>query len=76
MTPTPVTKRAKPSLAWLCTSGWSAGDAHEAVYTWIESNGYRITGPDRELNLYHTMPITQDNPNYVTEIQYPVEKMN
>jgi DNA-binding transcriptional MerR regulator/predicted transcriptional regulator YdeE len=52
------------------------GDAHEAVFTWIESNGYRINGPDRELNLYHTMPITQDNPNYVTEIQYPVEKVN
>ncbi len=48
--------------------------AHEAVLTWIEANEYRIVGPDRELNLYHTMPIRQDNPAYVTEIQYPVEK--
>jgi DNA-binding transcriptional MerR regulator len=49
--------------------------AHEAVHTWIEANGYRIVGPDRELNLYHTMPIRRDNPSYVTEIQYPVEKV-
>lgn len=50
------------------------GQAHEAVITWVEANGYRIVGPDRELNLYHTPPFTRDNPTYVTEIQYPVEK--
>jgi DNA-binding transcriptional MerR regulator len=50
------------------------GDAHEAILTWIEANGYRIVGPDREINLYHTMPIRLDDPSYVTEIQYPVEK--
>jgi DNA-binding transcriptional MerR regulator/predicted transcriptional regulator YdeE len=50
------------------------GDAHEAVITWIAANGYRIVGPDRELNLYHTMPIHPDEPSYITEIQYPVEK--
>jgi DNA-binding transcriptional MerR regulator/effector-binding domain-containing protein len=50
------------------------GKAHEAVLRWIEANGYRIVGADRELNLFHTMPITLDNPTYVTEIQYPVEK--
>lgn len=52
------------------------GEAHEAVFTWIEANGYRIAGPDRELNLYHTMPIRRDNPSYITEIQYPVEKLS
>jgi len=52
----------------------SIGAAHEAVFTWIEANGYRIAGPDRELNLYHIMPIRLDDPAYVTEIQYPVEK--
>jgi DNA-binding transcriptional MerR regulator/predicted transcriptional regulator YdeE len=51
------------------------GQAHEAVLTWTEANGYRIVGPDREMNLYHTMPIRLDNPSYVTEIQYPVEKI-
>jgi DNA-binding transcriptional MerR regulator len=50
------------------------GAAHEAILTWIEANRYRIVGPDRELNLYHTMPIRLDNLSYVTEIQYPVEK--
>lgn len=50
------------------------GEAHTAVLTWTEANGYRIVGPDRELNLYHSMPIRQDDPSYVTEIQYPVEK--
>jgi effector-binding domain-containing protein len=52
------------------------GDAHEAVIRWIDANGYRVVGPDRELNLHHTMPIRQDNPTYVTEIQYPVDKTN
>lgn len=52
----------------------SIGDAHDAIHRWIEGSGYRIVGPDREINLFHTPPITRDNPTYVTEIQYPVEK--
>ncbi|MEP7294210.1 MAG: MerR family transcriptional regulator [Chloroflexota bacterium] len=50
------------------------GEAHEAVIKWIEANGYQITVPDREINLYHAQPIRQDDPSYVTEIQYAVEK--
>ena len=50
------------------------GEAHEAVLRWIEANGYRIVGSDREIYLYNTMPIRLDDPSYVTEIQYPVEK--
>lgn len=50
------------------------GTAHEAVLHWIEANGYRIVGPDRELNLYHAQPIRLDDASYITEIQYPVEK--
>jgi DNA-binding transcriptional MerR regulator/predicted transcriptional regulator YdeE len=52
------------------------GDAHEAILKWIEANGYRIAGPDREVYLYNAMPIRRDDPSYVTEIQYPVEKAN
>jgi DNA-binding transcriptional MerR regulator/predicted transcriptional regulator YdeE len=52
----------------------SIGNAHEAVLKWIDANRYQIVGPDREVNLYNTMPISLDNPSYVTEIQYPVEK--
>ena len=50
------------------------GEAHEVILTWIEANGYRIVGPDREINLYNTTPIRLDDPSYVTEVQYPVEK--
>jgi DNA-binding transcriptional MerR regulator len=50
------------------------GNAHEAVITWIEANGYHIVGADRELNIYNKPPIRLDDPSYVTEIQYPVEK--
>ena len=50
-------------------------DAHEAVFTWIEANSYRIIGPDREVYLYNTPPINLDDPSYVTDIQYPVEKI-
>lgn len=50
------------------------GQAHEAVLRWIEANQYRIVGPDREINIYNRPPIRRDDPTYVTEIQYPVEK--
>jgi len=50
------------------------GQAHEAILTWIEANGYRIAGPDREVYLYNSTPIRLDDPSYVTELQYPVEK--
>jgi DNA-binding transcriptional MerR regulator len=54
----------------------SIGEAHEAIICWIEANGYRIAGPDREINLYNKSPIRLDDETYVTEIQYPVEKIN
>jgi DNA-binding transcriptional MerR regulator len=50
------------------------GRAHEAIVAWIEANGYRIAGPDRELNLYHTPPIRLDDPSYITEVQYPIAR--
>ena len=49
------------------------GAAYNAIMSWTESNGYQITGPDREL--YLTSPTdTQDPAQYVTEIQFPVKK--
>jgi DNA-binding transcriptional MerR regulator/predicted transcriptional regulator YdeE len=50
------------------------GEAHEAILQWIEANAYQIVGPDREVYLYNTPPIRLDDPAYITEIQYPVEK--
>ena len=41
---------------------------------WIEANGYKISGPNREIYLYCTEQVRQDDDSYVTEIQFPVEK--
>ncbi len=51
------------------------GAAHKAILTWIEANGYRTVGPDREVYLYNTVPVRLDDPSYVTELQYPVQKV-
>ncbi len=49
------------------------GEAYNALMAWIESNGYQITGPDREL--YFTDPSKVKDPaENVTEIQFPVKK--
>lgn len=48
-------------------------EAYNALMAWIESNGYQITGPDREL--YFTDPNKVKDPaENVTEIQFPVKK--
>ena len=48
-------------------------EAHSFIMNWVEKNGYRITGLDREH--YLTSPYdTQDPAEYVTEIQFPIEK--
>ncbi len=44
--------------------------AYTALLTWIEANGYQITGPNREI--YLKGGSEQDNESYVTEIQFPV----
>ena len=49
--------------------------AYEALGRWTEANGYKIVGPNREVYLYCTQPVRQDDDSYVTEIQFPVEKM-
>ncbi|HEV2579935.1 MAG TPA: MerR family transcriptional regulator [Ktedonobacteraceae bacterium] len=49
--------------------------AYEAAWRWIEANGYKVIGPNREVYLYCTQPVRQDDESYVTEIQFPVEKM-
>ena len=42
--------------------------------SWIDSNGYQITGPDREL--YPTSPADTGDPSqYVTEIQFPIARI-
>ena len=46
--------------------------AYNAILKWIESNGYHISGPTRELNLEYERG--GDQSKFVTEIQFPVEK--
>jgi effector-binding domain-containing protein len=50
--------------------------ALSALLKWIEDNGYRIIGPNREIYLYTGEgPAQQDDPTYVTENQFPVQKI-
>lgn len=44
---------------------------HAALLEWIDSNGYRIVGPYREIYIKHNKNNLSDT---ITEIQFPVEK--
>ena len=48
------------------------GAAYAALLLWIEENGYRLNGPNREV--YLRGGEEQHNPDYVTEVQFPVRK--
>lgn len=48
-------------------------DSYNSLLSWIETNGYQIVGPNREI--YIQGGPEQDNESYVTEIQFPVEKI-
>ena len=50
-------------------------EAYTAIMGWIESNGYRIAGPIREIYLRGPAAPPNDPSTYITEIQVPVEKM-
>ena len=55
------------------------GETYKAITQWIEANGYRINGPCREVYLQSPQQtatgVSQTDPNNVTEIQFPVEKV-
>lgn len=46
--------------------------AYAAVLGWIEANGYRIVGPNREI--YYRGGNDQHDPSFVTEVQFPVAR--
>ena len=48
------------------------GTAYNAILQWIETNGYQINGPNREIN--HVCALDMDPALFVTEVQFPVEK--
>jgi effector-binding domain-containing protein len=47
------------------------GVTYGALMAWIEANGYRITGPDREVYLTYD---AKDASKNITEVQFPVQK--
>jgi effector-binding domain-containing protein len=50
--------------------------AYNALIKWIETNGYRVVNAAREVNLQPPAQAgMQNDPNTVTEIQFPVEKV-
>lgn len=49
-------------------------EAYEAVLKWIGENGYHIVGPGREVYLRAANEGDQNDPETLTEIQYPIEK--
>jgi DNA-binding transcriptional MerR regulator len=51
------------------------GEAYEAVLKWVGENGYHIVGPGREVYLRPATEGDQNDPDTLTEIQYPVEKV-
>jgi DNA-binding transcriptional MerR regulator len=51
------------------------GSAIEAVIRWVAGNGYRICGPEREIYIRPGKNGSQTDPETVTEIQFPVEKV-
>ena len=50
--------------------------AKQALFAWMEDNGYRRAGAVREIYLYHhpDHATNEDSPHHVTEIQFPVKK--
>jgi effector-binding domain-containing protein len=51
------------------------GEAYNAIGKWITDNNYRIVGPCREIYLHTNENGGQNDPDTVTEIQFPVEKI-
>jgi predicted transcriptional regulator YdeE len=47
----------------------SLGEAYAAAMTWIEENGYRVTGPTREVYLPEP-----DRGRSIVDVQFPVER--
>ncbi|MBM3759766.1 MAG: hypothetical protein FJW36_05925 [Acidobacteria bacterium] len=47
---------------------------YDRLTLWMEDTGWQPSGSCREIYLSIGNPVRQDDPNYVTEIQFPVEK--
>ncbi|MDX2272910.1 MAG: MerR family transcriptional regulator [Cyanobacteriota bacterium] len=65
---------AVESMACVVHQGSFAGlgQAYQALMTWIEQNGYSISGSTREVYLHYDP--AEDPNHFVTEVQVPVDK--
>jgi effector-binding domain-containing protein len=74
-----VKVRTLPASTMACTMHngpfVTISEAYNAIGKWITDNGYRITGPCREVYLRPSKNGSQTDPDTVTEIQFPVEKV-
>jgi DNA-binding transcriptional MerR regulator len=50
-------------------------EVYNAIMRWISENGYRIIGPAREVYMRSAEHGSQEDPDTVTEIQFPVQKL-
>jgi DNA-binding transcriptional MerR regulator len=70
-----------------CTLHYGAfatiGEAYDAIIKWVDVNGYHVCGPAREIYLREAraepqrggLNLSQTDPETVTEVQFPVEKL-
>lgn len=49
--------------------------AYDALVRWLDVSGYRIAGPNREIYLHYTLPSRPDDETFITEIQFPIERV-
>jgi len=54
-------------------SYYTLNNSYTHLLTWIENNGYRVIDPNREFYIQGGAEL--DNDSYITEIQFPVEKV-
>jgi len=73
-----VRQMPKTQVAYAVHRGSFAGllPAKQAVFAWVEANGYRRTGPICEVYLHHDPDhqANKDSPRHITEVQFPVTK--
>lgn len=71
-----VVNRTLPGGVMACTVHTGAdlflGQAYAALYRWIQDNGYQVISPARQVRLSYSEQM--EPAQYVTEVQFPVEK--
>lgn len=75
-----VTIREIPAVAQMaCVVHHGSFDtlsaAYQALTTWIDKNGFRVIGPGRDVYLHMSQTARLDDPSYVTEVQFPIERV-